>query len=223
MGTRRIDLPDIPYHIYARGNNKEPIFFDERDRLTYLKILREAKEKFAFLLYSYALMDNHFHLLLLMQGISRLSQLMHHVQLFYAKYFNRKYGRVGHVFQSRYHSIPVDTDRYFLIVDRYIHLNAVRAGMVQKPEDFPWSSYRDRFSKSPCEWIAHAEVLDYFGKELTKQLKDYRLFTEEAIGSPEEWPDATLRKMTYIGSEKFAQQIRMAQAAQQHAQPVLIP
>jgi putative transposase len=207
MPYPRIDVPDIPFHVYSRGNNKQRIYFDERDRLTFLKILRESVEKFPFVLFSYALMDNHFHLLIKMLRTARLGRLMHRVQMLYARYFNRKYARVGHLYQSRYYGLPVQTDRYFLTVDRYIHLNPVRAGMVQKPEDFAWSSYRDRFSKSPCEWIAHGDVLGYFGPPGAER-SAYKKFTEEAIGTPEEWSDSVLRKMEYHGTPEFGHQVK---------------
>jgi len=208
MGLRRIDIPDIPYHVFARGNNKELIFFDERDRMVYLKILREAKRKFSFLLYSYALMDNHFHLLLQMLGSSKLSQLMHQVQLFYVAHINRKYGRVGHLFQGRYQSNLVETDRYFLTVDRYIHLNPVRAGMVSRPEDFSWSSYNARRHGFDSDWIDHASVLHYFGNSAETQIKEYVDFTNAGIGKPEEWSHETLSKTVYLGSAEFIQKIR---------------
>jgi len=204
IGTPRIDLPDIPYHIFSRGNNKQRIFFDERDCLTFLKILREARERIQFELFSYSLMENHFHLLLKMWAGHSLARLMHRLLLLYSRHINKKYGRVGHLFQSRYHANLVETDRYFLTVDRYIHLNAPRAGMVLKPEDHRWSSYTSRLKLMNSDWISHAPVLDYFGQgDHHRRIQAYREFTESALGTPEEWSHAELGKTAYIGSASF--------------------
>ncbi|SRR5258706_1051607 len=206
MSKLRIDVTDVPYHVFARGNNKQPIFFDEVDRLVFLKYCREAKKQFDFRLFTYALMTNHFHLLLLMEKESSLSQLMQCIQFQYARYVNRKYQQVGHLFQGRFNSLLVETDSYFLTVDRYIHLNPVRAGMVAKPEDFPWSSYRERFQPLRQGWVDHQMAFDYFGKERNTQLKGYRTFTEDGISKPAEWTLDQLRKATCLGSPRFLQQ-----------------
>jgi REP element-mobilizing transposase RayT len=208
MGIHRIDLTGIPYHVFSRGNNKETIFFEEVDYLFYLKTLREALRKFNFLLYSYALMDNHFHLLLEMHENSQLARLMHHTQLRYAAYFNRKYRRVGHIFQSRYHSNLIESDRYFLAVDRYIHLNPVRAGIVSRPQDYRWTSYSARFQTPQSDWINHGPILERFGDHLPEQWQGYRDFTESGIGSPEEWSDDLLRKTPYLASAEFVSKLR---------------
>ena len=208
MSKLRIDLTDVPFHVFARGNNKQDIFFDEIDRLVFLKYCREAKEQFDFRLFTYALMNNHFHLLLQMEKESSLAQLMQFIQFQYARYINRKYRRVGHLFQGRYGSVVVEKDAYFLTVDRYIHLNPVRAGMVARPEDYPWSSYPARFQPFKEDWIDHAAALDDFGQKREAQLAAYRKFTEEAISSREEWSLEQLAKMTTLGSPRFHQQIK---------------
>src|SRR5882762_2188581 len=110
MSKPRIDVTDIPFHVFARGNNKQPIFFDATDRLVFLKYFREAKERLDYRLFAYALMNNHFHLLVQMEKESSLAELMHYAQFQYTRYINRKYTRVGHLFQGRYGSIPVEKD-----------------------------------------------------------------------------------------------------------------
>jgi hypothetical protein len=97
----------------------------------------------------------------------------------------------------------VETDRYFLTVDRYIHLNPVRAGLVVSPEDYRWSSYNARFHVGGNDWVDHFKILDYFGEERGGQLNKYRKFTEEAINKPEEWSLDQLRKMSCLGSARF--------------------
>src|SRR5260370_18277476 len=130
MSKIRIDVTGVPYHIFARGNNKQPIFFDEIDRLVFLKYYREALEQCDFRLFTYALMSNHFHLLLQMEKDSSLSQLMQRVLFHYSRYMNRKYQRVGHLFQGRGHSLLLERATYFLTVALYIHLNPVKPRLV---------------------------------------------------------------------------------------------
>ena len=212
MSKLRIDVTDIPFHVFARGNNKQPIFFDEMDRLVFLKYYRGAKVRFDYRLFAYALMPNHFHLLIQMEKESSLAELMHYTQFQYTRYINRKYGRVGHLYQGRYGSIPVEKDTYFLTVDRYIHLNPVRAGICRKPEDFSWSSYRARFQPLTNDWIDHEAALDYFGKKRDVQLQNYCEFTEEGIPTREEWSLDELSKMTCLGSPRFLQKIQSPSA-----------
>lgn len=204
----RIDIVDVPYHIFSRGNNQQEIFLDDQDRQEFLFYLQLARRKFDFLLYTYSLMDNHYHFLLEMKGASSLARLMHALQLGYAKYFHKRYRRVGHLFQGRYGSNLVDTDRYFLAVDRYIHLNPVHAGMVARPEDYPWSSYSRRLARQDESWICHSAVLDYFGQETDTQIAQYRKFTDEGIAKPPAWSHELLQKASYLGSAAFVQTIQ---------------
>jgi REP element-mobilizing transposase RayT len=207
MRLPRIQVPHIPYHVFARGNNKQAIFHSDEDRLVFLQILDKAHKKFKFDLFTYALMDNHYHLLLQMSEEKSLSSLMHWVQLGYARYHNNTYKRVGHVFQARYHAIVVEKEAYFLIVDRYIHLNAPRAGMVQKPEDYKWSSYRSRLAMEKDILLDHQTILDYFGRDKTVQRQEYRLFTEAGMIKREEWTMDVLQKTVCLGSPEFAREI----------------
>jgi len=207
MRPPRIDTPDYPYHIFVRGNNKQALFRNDSDRETYLGMMQKSRRKFGFSLYSYALMDNHIHLMLQMCKGFLLASLMHWLQLGYARYFNERHRHVGHVFQARYHALLVDKDNYFLAVDRYIHLNPVRAGMVQRPEDFRWSSYRHRLGLAGIVDVDHEAVLAYFGTTQESQRKNYVAFTESTMQKPEEWDHDVLKKMSCLGSAEFLQQI----------------
>ncbi len=211
MPTYRIQTTEAPYHVFSRGNNKDPIFFDERDRLVYLKILRLSKEKFDFKLFAYCLLENHFHLFLQMLKDSKISKLMHFVQLQYVSYFNKKYHRVGHLFQGRFHSLLVQTDLYFQTVERYIHLNPVKAGLVSNPLDYPWSSYRARFQPGQ-DWVDHQSVLEYYGRSEEQQRTNYRVFTEDGISKPQEWSQAFLLKKLYHGEASWFAKLRDRQS-----------
>ncbi|MEW5706922.1 MAG: transposase [Actinomycetota bacterium] len=123
----RIEFAGVLYHVIARGNNKQVVFNTAEDYLYYLDRLRVAKEQYNFCLYSYCLMPNHVHLFIRTKE-TPLSHIMLMVQTSYAKYYNRKTKRVGHLFQNRYKAILCDIDAYLLELVRYIHLNPVRAG-----------------------------------------------------------------------------------------------
>ncbi len=207
MRPPRIDIAGYPYHIITRGNNKQILFRDDDDRLCYLGILAKAWKKFGFNFHTYSLMDNHIHLLLTIKENFYLAGLMHWVQLGYARYFNGRYKQVGHVFQARYHAIVIEKDAYLLNVDRYIQLNAVRAGIVAKPEDYRWSSYRDCLSPAKNSYLEHATVLNYFGSSNETRIAAYREFVDSAIRKPEEWSIDLLMKMNVLGSPGFSRAI----------------
>jgi len=129
------------YHVTARGNNREAIFHDDRDRLLYLQLLAWGAIVTSARMIAYVLMTNHVHLIV-QTSAPNLDKTIHRIHRPYAAQFNRRYDRVGHVFASRYHSALIIEDSYLLEATRYVHLNPVRAGVAPRPEDFPWSSYR---------------------------------------------------------------------------------
>jgi REP element-mobilizing transposase RayT len=145
----RAAIAEGVHHVTARGNNRESIFMDDHDFLRYLWLMQHYQHQFQFGLLAYALMTNHVHLQLRFPATRTLSQVMQHLTLQYAKYFNRRHGRVGHVFQGRFFSRPITDERDLLVVSRYIHLNPVRAHVVRSPGQYPWSSYRAYIESSP--------------------------------------------------------------------------
>jgi putative transposase len=132
----------------ARGNEKKEIFLDQEDSDRFLSLLGRAKARFGFRLYAYCLMSNHFHLLMHLLACP-LSPVMHWMQTCYAKYFNFRRQRQGHLFQKRFDSILCQDDSYFLELLRYIHLNPVRAGQVAKPEEWDWSGHGELSGTRP--------------------------------------------------------------------------
>ena len=149
----RIEYPGAFYHITSRGNQKQPIALSDRDRFTFLRIIRDACEKFGAIIHTYCIMGNHYHLLL--QTLSaNLSRIMHFINTTYTHYFNWKNGKSGHLFQGRYSAILIDSEAYGLEVSRYSHLNPVRAKIVAQTEDYPWSSYREFMgSRTAPPWL----------------------------------------------------------------------
>ena len=171
--ARQYSESDV-YHIIIRGNDKQDLFYDDDDRYLFKDRLKESKEKFKYQIYSYCLMSNHVHLLI---RVNRefLSKVMQNLVMRYSIYFNKKYSRVGHVFQDRYFSKKVEDPKYFLTVCKYIHRNPEKA-CIEKTDLYYWSSYR--------EYINHERIIDknaimhYFNNDL-EQFKRYMLNNDD--------------------------------------------
>lgn len=137
--TRQLQDGGI-YHVYNRGNNKHCIFQDPQDYHVYKKYLEEATQKYGAQVFHYCLMPNHIHFLIRMLLGRDLPKLMHIVQLRYVKYYQAKYDFVGHLFQGRFKSPKISDESYYLQCGRYIERNPVSAAIVEKAEDYPFSS-----------------------------------------------------------------------------------
>ena len=137
----RICLPGQPQHIVVRGHNRDPIVARRADYRACVGYLAEALHRYKVSLHAWVLMTNHFHLLATPEDETGLPRAMQWLGSHYARYFNRCYRRRGSIWEGRYKSSLVDTERYLLLCYRYVELNPVRAGMVQRPEQYPWSSY----------------------------------------------------------------------------------
>lgn len=187
--------PNMPYHIYNRGNRKSEIFNDQKDYLRFLKRLHEYKEQYNISILCYCLMPNHFHLLLRSSNSSSITGFMLRLSTSYAKYFNIKYGLVGRIFQERFRAKIVDTDEYLLHLSRYIHLNpvsdslqtlnslhstpGVEANSIRtKLKNYSWSSYHEYLDNKAgvCDL---RQISAYFSKTY-KQLS-YSTFVEASI------------------------------------------
>lgn len=130
------------YHIMLRGINKQMIFKDEEDQVKFVQVLKECKEISGYKLFAYCLMGNHVHLLI-KEEKEELEQIFKRIGTRYVYWFNNRYQRIGHLFQDRFKSEPVDDDAYFLTVLRYIHQNPVKAGLCREISAYKWSSYND--------------------------------------------------------------------------------
>ncbi|MFD3155957.1 transposase [Haloimpatiens sp. FM7330] len=187
MPTRKVPwYPGASCHMTARGNHKSNIFRDEEDFQHYLILMEEALYYFRYEQYEiicYCLMDNHVHILIKTKD-NPPGKFIGRVNGIYAKYFNKKYDYIGHLFQGRYHKEFIKNDAQMLEVSRYIHLNPVRANMVKKPERYKWSSYNMYIGKKQEKIIVPDRIFYYFN-ELNKR-KQYRTFVENAItaGTP---------------------------------------
>jgi putative transposase len=138
----RFFLPGAPVHAIQRGNNRQAVFFDDEDYRVYLGWLKLAGEKYDCRIHAYVLMTNHVHLLVTPNQRDSLSGLFQYVGRHYVAYVNHTYGRTGTLWEGRYKASLIEEERYLLTCYRYIEMNPVRAGMVNSPEQYDWSSYR---------------------------------------------------------------------------------
>jgi putative transposase len=160
----RDNVAGAVYHITARGNNFEAIFFDDADRFVYLRMLTAALRRFALRLYAYVLMTNHVHLLM-ETSHPNISSAIHQLHGTYAKYINRRHGRWGHVFGQRFFSEIITDDEHMLGLTQYIPRNPVRAGLVDDPAAYPWSSYHCYVGLPEHSLVDAAPVLDMLSKD----------------------------------------------------------
>ncbi len=184
----RVEYPGAFYHVINRGNAGAAVFKSIRDREKFLEYLGKAAKRFSIRIHTYCLMTNHYHLLVETPD-PNLSRAIQWINVSYATYFNRKRDRRGHLFKGRFKSILIDADEYLKHLSRYIHLNPVRAKMIDRPSGYLWSSY-PAFTggeKPPC-WLETDWLLSQFGKKRKDAEKNYRCFVEdveiEAIDNP---------------------------------------
>lgn len=179
------------YHICVRGNNKQDIFLDNEDREEYLKRVRNYEERYKMQIYAYCLMTNHVHLLIY-DNNQDISKFMQGLSLSYVIYFNKKYGRTGHLFQDRFTSVMIKNDMQLMYVSRYIHLNPVRANIVNKARDYKWSSYSayeaglDKNNIVDCTFL-----LGYFGVNVRESRFLYKKYINNNVSEEMEEEIAT--------------------------------
>jgi putative transposase len=138
----RLALPGYPHHVIQRGNNRQPIVLDEADRKMLYSLWLEESQRHKVAVNAYVLLDNHFHLLLTPPSEEAMSLMMQSVGRSYVRYFNKRHNRTGTLWEGRYKSSVLDSEAYLLTCMSYIDLNPVRAGLVEAPENFNWSSYK---------------------------------------------------------------------------------
>lgn len=172
------------YHIMLRGIDRQAIFLDDEDRERFLLTLQLCKEISNFQLYAYCLMGNHIHLLLrVMTEGESLEQIFKRIGVRYVAWYNRKYGRTGHLFQDRFLSEPVDAEAYLWTVLPYIHQNPVKAGICHFPEEYPWSSYREYLCQEEgfCDC---GTILDWLSENRDAAIEQIRQLHKKQMDAP---------------------------------------
>lgn len=169
---RRAWFPGAKYHITSRGNRKSTLFYDDEDRMKYLSFLKESMIRFPFTLHSFCLMTNHTHLQLQTSDTSP-TIIMSHLNTKFAKYFNKKYDFTGHVFEKRYGAELLDSLHYEFDVSKYIHLNPLKAGLVNELEDYQWSTYNAYVNGEVNELVDTKHLLSYFPAPASRHYEKY--------------------------------------------------
>lgn len=182
---RRYHLPGATYHVILRGNGGERIFFRDEDCCRMCLLIQEGIERYGHRLLGYCFMTNHLHLAIQVNQVN-LSRIMQNIAFRYARYVNKEHNRIGHLFQGRFKSILVESNRYLKELIRYIHLNPVRAGMVVNPEDYRWSSHNTYLGTDSLLWITRDYLLHRFSNIESTAIEMFQNYVKAAIGIPEE-------------------------------------
>jgi len=198
----RIEFPGALYHLTSRGNARAKVFTDESDYRMFLDILGFVVKRFNWICHAYCLMGNHYHLLVETPD-ANLSRGMRQLNGIYTQKFNWKRRKQGHLFQGRYKAILVDRDEYLLELARYMMLNPVRAGLVEAPDDYRWSSYRAVVGQAEKpEFLTTEGILARFGRGNKRAQRRFADFVKAGMKikkSP--WDD--LKGQIYLGDESF--------------------
>jgi len=177
----RQTTPGIPLHIVQRGCNRQQVFHDEQDHLKYLNLLRTKSSHYKVNIHAWVLMSNHIHLLCTAEHSISPSKMMQTLSIAYSNYYNKKYQRSGTLWQGRYRSKQITHDGYLLCAYRYIELNPVRAGLVNHPSQYKWSSYNcNAFGKSDNLTKAHS-IYDSLGNTTEQKQAAYQNLFQEAL------------------------------------------
>jgi len=179
----RLDAPGALHHVIGRGNERRRIFKDAKDRKEFLARLGEIFSGTETICYAWALIPNHFHLLL-RTGTQPMATVMRRLLTGYAIYFNRRHHRYGHLFQNRYKSILCQEDPYFRELVRYIHLNPLRAKLVKGMDaldQYPYSGHSALMGRVKHEWQDTKYVLRWFGKGIQQARSRYRDFMKQGV------------------------------------------
>lgn len=202
----RIQEAGFVHHVIARGNDQQTLFNDKEDFQAYIDFLEESRKNYPIQIYNFVLMSNHIHLLLEPAQEGNLSKFMEHVSKGYAKYFNKKYKRSGHVFQGRFKSFLIQEERYFFACNRYIDFNPLKARMVRDPKEYPWSGYRSlAFGSDPVIKLNLHSLYENLGKNPGERHIAYRALVSNYQG---EDLDLLNRRVCILGDKGFQRSIK---------------
>lgn len=204
----RFYQPGVTVHVFQRGHNKGPVFFDDQDYLAYLRFLKSSADAIGCPVHAYVLMTNHVHLLVTPAAANDVSLLLQSIGRHYVPYINKSYRRRGSLWEGRYKSCLVQAEDYFLLCMRYIEMNPVHAGMVGHPAQYRWSSYAANAQGVNNVIIQPHALYLTLGDNPEARQAAYRGLFEDIIA-----PDAldliraSLHSGTPLGNDRFKQQI----------------
>jgi putative transposase len=202
----RIEYDGALYHVTSRGNDRKAIFKDDCDRELLLNTLTQVTERFHWICHGYCLMNNHYHLVIETPD-GNLSKGMRQLNGVYTQAFNKRHGRIGHLFQGRFKAILVQKDSHFLEVCRYVVLNPVRVKTISHPRQWKWSSYKATAGMVQAHGcLTVDEILSHFGQRTRIAHEKYCEFVQAGIGSSSIWDN--LEAQSLLGVEGFADGLR---------------
>jgi putative transposase len=203
----RLFYPGAVYHVLLRGNAGQNIFYEKEDRKFFYRLLQEGHEKFGHRIHAFCLMANHIHLAIQVAD-TPLSRIMQSLSQRYTGWINRQLERKGHLFQGRYKALLIDADTYLLELVRYIHLNPIRARIVESVEDYPWSSYHAYLGREKPSWVTTNWVLAQFASRQSTARRKFREFIREGYGESrrEEFHRGT-KEGRILGSDRFFEEV----------------
>ena len=194
----RVFAPGLLYHVIVRGNQRRKTFRSDDDYKAYFDRLEKYRAQCHVRIYAYCLMPNHVHLLV-ETGSTPLAKFMQGLQQSYTQHFNRRYRKVGHLFQGRYQAIICDRDKYLLALVRYIHLNAVRAKLATRPERYRYSGHNSYLTNDTPKIVDVRPILKLMGGK-----KAYERFVLEGIGETTTRPTTPSRISAFWGRKGLA-------------------
>ena len=204
---RRFRLPNYPIHVVQRGNNRSKIFFGEKDYWFYLFQLAELAPRTSCAIHAYVLMPNHVHLLLTPQQEGGMSILMKHLAQRHAQYVNREHARTGALWEGRFHSSVIDTERYLMHCYRYVELNPIRAGLVENPSMYQWSSHLINNGGRPSSLITPHDEYVRLGATERERRKAYGEFFRTAQDASTVQMIRESLRSGILGSDEFKEKL----------------
>ena len=207
--TSRVVLPGYPHHIVQRGHNRQVVFANDEDYLYYLGNLKEWKKELGCKIYAFCLMTNHIHLIVDPGGnVKNLALLMKRISGRQTRHVNKLEGRRGTLWEGRYRSSPINRDEYLLVCCRYVELNPVRAGIVEVPEEYKWSSYRYKVGKEKLNWLDLDPCYKRLGETGKECEERYRDWVKGSIPVGEwELIRKAVQRGQLTGSNRFAEEV----------------
>lgn len=213
----RIEFPGALYHVMSRGNEKNPIFKKDADRVLFIDTLKDSSELAGVEVIAYVLMNNHYHMIIATPN-SNLSSFMRHFGLTYTVRFNKRYKRSGHLFQGRFKAILIEEDPYLMALSRYIHLNPIRAKGWEGKEvkdkwkylkEYPWSTLPGYIEeRKGVSWIQYEKIMAYFGRNEESQRTAYRRYMMDGLKTGLTNPFDEVKSQIILGCDGFVEKIR---------------
>ena len=207
----RLNVPGGCYHVILRGNHREPLFGSPGDRRVLNEIVEDAIDRCGARIHAFCWMTNHLHAL--MQISDRpLGSVVQRIAQRYSRYRHKRLHTRGHLFERRHRAKLVDVDAYFLTLLRYIHLNPVKARLVDDPTSYPWSSHRAFLGKEAIPWLTTTFALSLFSNNLAHARAAYQRFMLETVGDDEQGLEEKLHPddSRVLGTDEFVLNIRLA-------------